>query len=149
MKFNKRTTKPKKVNSGKKVDILFNIIQWSLYLVFFVLAAFFVKDVLDQYQAKETFMGQSLEPFTELPSLVLCLSTKYSWSYSEKVIKIKYTDDFNPRGRVYVTLEENQTMILPGANESIILNQVKSDCFRVKLYGEIIWYQNESSFWGE
>ena len=133
MKFNKRTSKPKKVNSGKIVDIFFNFIEWSLYVVFSILAAFFVKDVLDQYQAKETFMGQSLEPFTELPSIVLCLSTKYTWSYSEKIIRIRYTDDFNPRGRVYATLEENTTMRLPGANESIILNQVKSDCFRVKL----------------
>ena len=133
MKFNKRTSKPKKVNSGKKVGILFNVIEWSLYVVFSILAASFVKDVLDQYQAKETSMGQSLEPFSELPSIVLCLSTKYTWSYSEKIIKIRYFDDFNPRGAFYVTLEENKTMSLPGANESIVLDQVKTDCFRVKL----------------
>ena len=133
MKINKRTSKPKKVKSGKRVDILFNIIEWSLYMVFSVLAALFMRDVWDQFQAKETFMGQSLEPFTELPSIVFCLSTKYSWNHREKLIKFRYADEFNPKGAFYVTLKENTTLNLPGANESIILNQVKKNCFRVKL----------------
>ena len=82
MNIGARTSNPKKPNpNGKRLDVLFNIIEWSIYICFCVLAAIFMKDVWDQFHAKETFMGQSLEPFTELPSVILCLKTPWAWSY--------------------------------------------------------------------
>ena len=122
MNINKRTSKPRKVKSGKRVAIIFNVVEWLLYIVFSVLAALFVKDVWVQFQAKDTFMGQSLEPMTEFPSIVFCLD-KYSWNYRDGIIKIQATLDNG-----YNTLKENETRFgLDG--KSVVLHQVSNQCF--------------------
>ena len=36
------------------------------------LACYFVKDVISQYQAKKTYLGQSLKPITKLPTITFC-----------------------------------------------------------------------------
>ena len=127
MNINKRTSKPRKVKSGKRVAIIFNVVEWSLYIVFSVLAALFMRDVWDQFQAKETFMAQSLEPITKLPSLTLCLEPKKTWSYVEEIIKLKVTIN----GKSYKTLNENETLYrVDGVG--IILHQMNYHCFRVK-----------------
>ena len=113
-----------------RLEVLFKIIEWSIYICFCVLAAIFVKGVWDQYHAKETFLGQSLEPFTELPSVILCLKTPWAWSYSKGNIKIEHKD--NSDGTVYQTLIENEPRYMSESNESVIMHQVKSNCFRVK-----------------
>ena len=124
IKINKRTSKPKKVKYGKRIAIIFNVIEWSLYIVFSILAALFMKDVWDQYQIKETFMGQSLEPMTKFPSLTLCLK---SFSYKD-MGKIRVAKD-----GYYKTLKENETLYgLDENNSSVILHQVSSGCFRLK-----------------
>ena len=124
LKINRRTSKPKKVKKGKRITIILNVIEWSLYIVFSVLAVLFMKDVWDQFQAKETFMAQSLEPMTEFPSLTLCL---VGFSYRDmgkiRVIKNGY----------YKTLEENETLYGLDENESsVVLNQLNLNCFRLK-----------------
>ena len=127
MNINKRTSKPRKVKSGKRVAIIFNVIEWSLYIVFSVLAALFMRDVWDQFQAKETFMAQSLKPITKLPSLTLCLEPKKTWSYIEEIIKIRVTIN----GKSYKTLKENETLYrIDGVG--IKLHQINYHCFRVK-----------------
>ena len=82
MYIKERTSKPKKASSGKRIDVFFNIIEWSIYIGFCILAGLFVKDVWNQFHAKETFMGQSLQPITKLPTIVFCLESNDSWKYT-------------------------------------------------------------------
>ena len=75
MNIKKRSTIQKKVTSEKRIDALFFMIEWLIFIAFCILAALFVKDVWHQYHAKETFMAQSLLPIRRLPSIVLCLES--------------------------------------------------------------------------
>ena len=104
--------------------------EWSLFIVFSVLVALFVKDVWVQFQAKETFMGQSLEPMTKLPSMTICMrpSWSYSWSYSEGIIKINTFIK-----RKWMTLKENETLYYDSYGSGIVLHQISDDCFWVRL----------------
>ena len=84
-----------------------------------------MKDVWDQFQAKETFMAQSLEPMTELPSVFVCLASG-SWSYSEGTIKIRSVINGS-----YKDMEENEALYeLDGS--SVVFHQESFNCFRVK-----------------
>ena len=104
--------------------------EWSLFIVFSVLAALFVKDVWVQFQAKETFMGQSLEPMTKLPSLTICTrpSWSHSWSYSEGIIKINTFIN-----RTWKTLKENEILYYDSYGSGIVLYQISDDCFWLRL----------------
>ena len=50
-----------------------------------------MKDVIDQFQAKETFMGQSLKPINRMPTIVICmgLDNWQNWEY-DKDVRIHY-----------------------------------------------------------
>ena len=116
--------------SGKRASVIFNVIEWSLFIVFSVLAALFVKDVWVQFQAKETFMGQSLEPMTKLPSMTLCTkpSWSHSWSHSEGIIKINTFIN-----RTWKTLKENEILYYDSYGSGIVLYQISDDCFWLRL----------------
>ena len=57
---------------NKAHSIIFGI-EWLVYLGFCLLAGYFMKDVIEQYQAKETYLGQSLKPITKLPTITFCV----------------------------------------------------------------------------
>ena len=131
MKIKKRSSNRKKIISDKRIDALFFVIEWLIFIGFCVLATIFVKDVWIQYHAKETFMAQSLVPIRKLPTIVLCLESPFSnWIYGDGFIKIQvgnYTD--------YKTLKEHKTIHFEETDESYDLEQVSTECF--KLNGSI------------
>ena len=99
---------------------LFITVRWSAYCIFCVVAGYFMKDVIDQYQAKETYLGQSLKPITKIPTLVFCLDTQEKLQYGED-IRILY--------------ENNRKILQMGPqcfpNETIELTTIKYNCFKI------------------
>ena len=63
----------KKAKMATRINVIFNIIDWILFLVFSILAAHFMIDVIDQYQDKATSFSQSLEHITKMPTIVMCI----------------------------------------------------------------------------
>ena len=61
----------KTLNIQMVIDVFFKGLEWLLYIGFSIIAMLFMKNVLEQYQAKNTFMGQTLEDITKLPTIVL------------------------------------------------------------------------------
>ena len=53
----------------RNMRCLFITVRWSAYCIFCLVAGYFMKDVIEQYQAKETYLGQSLKPITKIPTL--------------------------------------------------------------------------------
>ena len=78
----------KKVDN--KLDLIFIVIDWMIYIGLFLFAGIFMKDVIGQYQAKVTFMGQTLEPITEVPTIVLCANSPWSWILSSRLVGVSY-----------------------------------------------------------
>ena len=117
----KKFSKSYKIISEQRIDVLFNIIEWSIFFGFCVLAAIFVKDVWIQFQSKETFMGQSLAPIKKLPTIVFCFDTTFSWWI--------YRPDYFEIGLAglstgFFTLKENETVHFEETNESYNLEQI-------------------------
>ena len=75
------------------LDVLFKGIEWLLHIGFSIIAIVFMKNVFEQYKAKDTFMGQSLEDISKLPTIVLCLETEYAWDYTSGLLVIQYGID--------------------------------------------------------
>ena len=124
----KKVSKPNKIISEKRIDVLFNIIEWSIFFGFCVVAAIFVKDVWNQFQSKETFMGQSLAPIKKLPTIVFCFDTPFSWwIYHPGYFEIKLAG----LSTAFLTLKENETVHFEETNESYDLEQVSDVCFKV------------------
>ena len=71
-----------------QIDSIFKIVELTIFLCFCIIAGIFMKDVIDQFQARETFMGQSLRPIFELPTIILCIGENgnQKWEYEEDVI---------------------------------------------------------------
>ena len=111
----KKVSKPNKIISEKRIDVFFNIIEWSIFFGFCVVAAIFVKDVWNQFQSKETFMGQSLAPIKKLPTIVFCFDTPFSWwIYHPGYFEIKLAG----LSTAFLTLKENETVHFEETNES-------------------------------
>ena len=128
MKNKKRSSQPKRINSDKAIDAIFSVIEWSIFSIFCILAAYFMNGVLTQYQAKDTFMAQSLQPITKLPTIVICLESNYSWDFTTGLVYVDY-------GMVeisYEGLKENATVRVAKSNESVTLNQITHRCLKIK-----------------
>ena len=114
-------------NSGefRNVSYLFITIRWSAYCIFCVVAGYFMKDVIEQYQAKETYLGQSLKPITKIPTLVLCFDSEEKLKYGEDIRimykNTQYGDDtkFLQSGQQYFP------------NETIEATTIKYNCFKI------------------
>ena len=111
------------------IGTLFKGIEWFIYLVFCIIAGTFMKDVLDQFHTKATFMGQSLEPITKLPTIVFCVNSKLSWNSmsSKGQVKVKYYTDVTNQ-----VLKEYESMDFQETNETIFLQQYSGKCVQVK-----------------
>ena len=101
----------KYISSLKPIEIIFKGIKLMFFLVLFALAGIFTKDVIQQFQAKDTFIGQSLKNITKLPTIVVCLETEYIWEFggtlSDNDIAIDYGISVSPADVTYITLEKN------------------------------------------
>ena len=82
-----------------KQDTYFKFMDWSFYLCFCSLSAFFMWGVLDKFISGKTSFAQSNEPIKELPTITLCFSadsikTKYKYGLDFKLsYKLKTTRD--------------------------------------------------------
>ena len=59
------------------MKILIRVLDWIIFLVLFGLAVYWTVDAIEKYNLKITTMSQSLEPITQLPTIVMCWDSKY------------------------------------------------------------------------
>ena len=96
-----------------------------LFVLFCILAGYFLFNVFDQYYAKKTNLAQSLEPITKLPTVVLCLSSQF-WIYG-KNINISYEV-----GTLWLDImEAGKQYHLEEANEIVQLVQFSEKCLKI------------------
>ena len=116
-----------KAMSFKRVEVIFTGIEWLIYISFCIIAGIFMKDVLDQYQAKDTFMSQSLESITKLPTLVICDEAHADWSKFDGKIEMQFGFFIND----FHTLEDHKPLKIEGGYE-VFFEQFSKSCFKVK-----------------
>ena len=122
----KRNPKSKKGLIGKRIDVIFKAIKWLLFLVLCMIAVMFMIDVMNQFQARETVIGHSLKPITNLPTITLCAESAFEYLKDlEMSIGIENVEDES----LYHPLIENQPFV--HGNISIFLNQVSLYCFKL------------------
>ena len=102
---------------SEKIRIIFKSIGWITYICFTVLAVQFTKSVLQQYQAKETFMAQSFKPIKRLPTIMFCLEKRDDWQ------TWKLHHDVWLKYEIEASSMENE-------NETLISEQVSDTCFK-------------------
>ena len=125
MNIKQRSSKPNKKQCGKRVTILLVTLEWSIYIGFCILAFLFVKDVWNQFHAKETFMGQSLKPISKLPTIAFCLNTNETIGNDDLIVQSKDTEG------EFKTLTENETLHFETLNETIGLERMTHHCFKI------------------
>ena len=125
----------KSISSLKPIEIIFKAIKLIFFLILFASAGIFTKDVIQQFQAKDTFIGQSLKNITKLPTIVVCLETEYIWEFgsteADNIIAIDYGISVSPADVTYITLEKNTPHQLKDKNETVFLEQINENCFKV------------------
>ena len=124
MKFTKKTTQVKRAYFDKLLNQFFNVVEWAIYIVFCIIAVYFMQDALNQYQAKDTFMAQSLKPISKLPTIVACVNSNKAYQYGT-TLKILYGKD------KLSELKENQSLFIESTNETITFQQMKVNCFGI------------------
>ena len=125
MKTKKRKCICQNPRLGKSIKVFFKVVDWVLFIGFCILACYFMKNVIDEYQAKKTSFTQSLEPITKLPTIVICLESSFNWLYGKEV-NISYRTPHTE-----VSLEENQKYDLRDDNEVVEVNQYDGKCFKI------------------
>ena len=81
--------KYKTISFVKNSKMILLAMDWFLFIIFCILAIYFMKNVLEEYHEKKTGLAQSLEPISTLPTVVFCLDSPYTWEY-EKHLTIAY-----------------------------------------------------------
>ena len=88
----KRVSKVEKlVKLGKKVDLIFKVMEWSFYIVLCIVAGMFMIDVVTQFLARETVIGHSLKLITKLPTLTICIELEdsdYKYSIDQEYLEM-------------------------------------------------------------
>ena len=115
------------MGSSVNIQCYFKVLEWTIYIGFCILAAFFMKDVIDQYQAKETYLGQSLKPITNLPTLVFCVDHKHHQFKINQDITISY---FNNEVDEQILLEKVLNHV---GKEILQLKEMTQNCFKINL----------------
>ena len=113
MKVKKRRSICRKPTLGKRIKVIFKGLDWTLFLGFCFLAGHFMNNVIDEYQAKKTSFTQSLEPIKKLPTIVICLKSKWWWLYEKEII-ISYQTPHNSSN-----MKENHKHDLKYENEIV------------------------------
>ena len=74
-----------KARMAQNINVIFKSIDWIFFLSFSILAANFMIDVINQYQAKATSFSQSTESITKLPSIVMCIEGNHISNYTKEI----------------------------------------------------------------
>ena len=123
----KRSSKPKMTLKSKRIDFVFRMVEWLIYVGFTILAGLFMKGVLNQYQSKNTFMAQSFEPITRMPTIVICFNSKHHWKYDEEVTISYRITGYHDK----VVLKQHEIVLLQEDGQSVVLEQFTFNCFRL------------------
>ena len=63
-------------------DNLWKLLEWLLFITLCIIAIFFMKEVLIQYNSGDTSFKQYESTITESPTITLCLNDKFLSNYS-------------------------------------------------------------------
>ena len=112
---------------GYSVNIkcYFKVLEWAVYIGFCILAAFFMNDVIDQYQAKETYLGKSLTPITKLPTITFCIDHEHQFKINDDLIISYHNQEIHDES----ILQER--ILTQFGREYLQLNQVAPNCFKI------------------
>ena len=77
-------TEAMKTNMVQKItqDNLWKLLEWLLFITLCIIAIFFMKEVLIQYNSGDTSFKQYESTITESPTITLCLNDKFLTNYS-------------------------------------------------------------------
>ena len=123
--------------NSQKVKYIFKGIECFLYIGLCCLAGYFMKDVIDKYQAKETVLGLSLKPITKLPTLVFCFETEVQLKYG-KDFKISYWNILYQIEKKL--LEEKQQNVFE--SEVLELREIKYNCYKINATSTVPMVKN-------
>ena len=119
-----------KARMAQNINVIFNGIDWILFLSFSLLAANFMIDVINQYQAKATSFTQSMEPITNMPSIVMCIEGNQISNYSNE-IHLNYAAE--GKYKFYKNdIKENHEYDLNQVNETFRVFQVLDKCLMLE-----------------
>ena len=109
----------------RNLRCLFITVRWTAYCIFCLAAVYIMKDVIEQYQASETYLGQSLKPITKIPTLVFCFESREKVRYGEDT-RILYKN---------ILYDDNTKVLQSGQqyfpNETIELTNIKYNCLKI------------------
>ena len=120
----------RKARVAKRINVIFDSIDWLLFLGFAILAAHFMIGVIDQYQEKTTSFSQSLRPITKMPTILICIEGDPISNYKEDV-KLGYSAEV----REWIhkdNIKENETYVFKDANETFQVYQVQDKCVMIE-----------------
>ena len=117
----------KKPISNSRIRTLLKVIEWLLFIGFCVLAIYFMNNVWDQFQAKESSLGQSLKPIKKLPTLTICYYSLYNWM---EYVDIGYTAKAK-KSEPYQALKLGEKYYIPQANETIEIVRFNAHCIKI------------------
>ena len=123
--------------NAQKVKYIFKGIECLLYIGLCCIAGYFMKDVIDKYQAKETVLGLSLKPIAKLPTLVIRFETKIQLKYG-KDFKISYVNS-QYEGAMKLLEVEQQNVF---ESEVLELHEIKFNCYKINATSTIPMVKN-------
>ena len=109
---------------SNRIDILCKGIVALIYITCFVISGILMKNVIEQFQTKDTFMSQSFQPMTSMPTVVVCMSNG-TWIYEQDFIIVYRVSDT----KLYNNLTEKE--ILKVENEHVMVEQIGINCFKI------------------
>ena len=119
-----------KARMAQNINVIFKSIDWIFFLSFSILAANFMIDVINQYQAKATSFSQSTESITKLPSIVMCIEGNQISNYSNE-IHLNYAAE--GKYKFYKNdIKENHEYDLNQVNETFRVFQVLDKCLMLE-----------------
>ena len=117
----------KTISFVKNSKMILLAMDWFLFIIFCILAIYFMKNVLEEYHEKKTGLAQSLEPITTLPTVVFCIDSPYPWEY-KKHLTISYQGKGINLGN---NLDEHVNHVSESGKEIVQVVQIENKCFKV------------------
>ena len=115
----------------RRINVIFNSIDWILFLGFSILAAHFMIGVIDQYQEKTTSFSQSLEPITKMPTIVMCIEGDQITNYKREV-KLDYYAEARYVLKRENIKEQRRYVLTDARNETFQVLQVMDKCIMME-----------------
>ena len=127
MKYRSSKMGYQKGKLGKRTKAVLRGIDWGMFIAFCILSGHLMNNVIHEYQAKKTSISESLEPIKDLPTLVACFDSYYTFAYG-KDVNISYNYATN---RWLNQMEEGKVYNLSAANEMVQALKFNDQCFKV------------------